>query len=159
MLNSPSLMADALEYRTHMLSSGIVFLALIGHEAGIPLDRYAALAIVVFIAKTGWELLSGGMRVLLDASLDADTLENVRAIITAEPAVTTVRSLVGRNAGRYRFLEAEVPNKMNIPLTVSASTIFCKTIFSGVLSDADGIGHFCRRVGHQHHIGGFDGGV
>ncbi|MEN8781573.1 MAG: cation diffusion facilitator family transporter [Desulfobacterales bacterium] len=108
MLNSPSLMADAHEYRTHMLSSGIVFLALIGHEAGIPLDRYAALAIVVFIAKTGWELLSGGMRVLLDASLDADTLEKVRAIITAEPAVTTVRSLVGRNAGRYRFLEAEV---------------------------------------------------
>jgi cation diffusion facilitator family transporter len=108
MLNSPSLMADAHEYRTHMLSSGIVFLALIGQEAGIPLDRYAALAIVVFIAKTGWELLSGGMRVLLDASLEADTLEKVRAIIAAEPAVTTIRSLVGRNAGRYRFLEAEV---------------------------------------------------
>ncbi len=107
-LNSPSLIADALEYRTHMLSSGMVFLALIGQEAGIPLDRYAALAIVIFIAKTGWELLSGGMRVLLDASLDADTLEKVRAIITAEPAVTAVRSLVGRNAGRYRFLEAEV---------------------------------------------------
>ncbi|MDZ7580631.1 MAG: cation diffusion facilitator family transporter [Deltaproteobacteria bacterium] len=108
MLNSPSLMADAYEYRTHMLSSGIVFLALIGQESGIPLDRYAALAIVVFIAKTGWELLSGGMRVLLDASLDAGTLEKVRNVIAAEPAVTEVRSLVGRSAGRYRFLEAEI---------------------------------------------------
>jgi len=29
---------------------------------------------VVDIGKTGWELLSDGMRVLLDASLDADTL-------------------------------------------------------------------------------------
>jgi predicted Fe-Mo cluster-binding NifX family protein len=48
------------------------------------------------------------MRVLLDASLDADTLQKVRAIITEEPAVTAVRSLVGRSAGRYRFLEAEV---------------------------------------------------
>jgi predicted Fe-Mo cluster-binding NifX family protein len=45
---------------------------------------------------------------LLDASLDADTLNQVRAIVEADPAVSEVRSLVGRNAGRYRFLEAEV---------------------------------------------------
>jgi cation diffusion facilitator family transporter len=107
-LNSPSLIAAAQEYRTHVLTSGMVFLALVGQLAGVRLDRYAALVIVVFIAKTGWELLSGGMRVLLDASLDADTLNQVRAIVEADPAVSEVRSLVGRNAGRYRFLEAEV---------------------------------------------------
>ena len=107
-LNSPSLMADAQEYRTHVLSSGMVFLALVCQLFDLPVDRFAALAIVVFIGKTGWELLSGGMRVLLDASLDADTLNQVRSIIETEPAVTEVRSLVGRNTGRYRFLEAEV---------------------------------------------------
>ena len=106
--NSPSLMADAKEYRVHVFSSGVVFLALVGQMVGLPLDRYAALVIVVLIAKTGWDLLSDGMRVLLDASLDAETLDEVRAIIEAEPTVTEVRSLVGRNAGRYRFLEAEV---------------------------------------------------
>jgi cation diffusion facilitator family transporter len=107
-LNSPSLMADAAEYRAHVFSSGTVLLALIGQLVGFPLDRYAALVIVVLIAKTGWELLSDGMRVLLDASLDVETLDQVRAIIEAEPGVTEIRSLVGRNAGRYRFLEAEV---------------------------------------------------
>ena len=107
-LNSPSLMADAAEYRAHVFSSGVVFLALIGNMIGIALDRYAALLIVVLIAKTGWELLSDGMRVLLDASLDAKTLEEVRGIIDSDPAVTKTLSLVGRNAGRYRFLEAEV---------------------------------------------------
>jgi cation diffusion facilitator family transporter len=107
-LNSPSLIAAAQEYRTHVLTSGMVFLALVGQLAGVRLDRYAALVIVVFIVKTGWELLSGGMRVLLDASLDAATLNQVRAIIEADPAVSEIRSLVGRNAGRYRFLEAEV---------------------------------------------------
>jgi cation diffusion facilitator family transporter len=107
-LNSPSLMADAQEYRTHVFSSGVVFLALIGQMVGIPLDRYAALVVVVLIAKTGWELLADGMRVLLDASLDAETLDQVRAIIEAEPTVTEVRWVVGRNAGRYRFLEAEL---------------------------------------------------
>jgi cation diffusion facilitator family transporter len=107
-INSPSLMADAQEYRAHVFSSGVVFLALVGQMVGFPLDRYAALVIVVLIAKTGWELLADGMRVLLDASLDAETLEQVRAIIQADPAVTELRSLAGRNAGRYRFLEAEV---------------------------------------------------
>jgi cation diffusion facilitator family transporter len=107
-LNSPSLMADAAEYRAHVFSSGVVFLALIGQMVGFPLDRYAALVIVVLFAKTGWELLADGMRVLLDASLDTGTLEQVRTILESEPTVTEVRSLVGRNAGRYRFLEVEV---------------------------------------------------
>jgi cation diffusion facilitator family transporter len=107
-LNSPSLMADAQEYRAHVFSSGVVFLALVGQMIGYPVDRYAALVIVVLIAKTGWELLADGMRVLLDASLDAETLDQVRSIIDAEPTVTEVRWVVGRNAGRYRFLEADV---------------------------------------------------
>jgi cation diffusion facilitator family transporter len=107
-LNSPSLKADAQEYRAHVFSSGVVFLALIGQMIGYPVDRYAALVIVVLIARTGWELLADGMRVLLDASLDAETLDQVRAIIEAEPTVTEVRWVVGRNAGRYRFLEADL---------------------------------------------------
>ncbi|MGD2040372.1 MAG: cation diffusion facilitator family transporter [Anaerolineae bacterium] len=107
-LNSPSLMADAQEYRAHVFSSGVVFLALVGQLIGIPLDRYAALLVVVLIVKTGWELLSDGMRVLLDASLDPETLNKVQSIIESDAAVTELRSLVGRNAGRYRFLEAEV---------------------------------------------------
>jgi cation diffusion facilitator family transporter len=107
-LNSPSLMADAQEYRVHVFSSGVVFLALVGQLIGFPVDRYAALVIVVLIVKTGWELLSDGMRVLLDASLDPETLDQVRGIIEVDPAVTKVLDLVGRNAGRYRFLEAEV---------------------------------------------------
>ncbi|MGD8473749.1 MAG: cation diffusion facilitator family transporter [Anaerolineae bacterium] len=107
-LNSPSLMADAQEYRAHVFSSGVVFLALIGQMVGFPVDRYASLIIVVLIVKTGWELLADGMRVLLDASLDNETLEQVRALVDAEPTVAQVRSLVGRNAGRYRFLEVDV---------------------------------------------------
>jgi cation diffusion facilitator family transporter len=107
-LNSPSLMADAQEYRAHVFSSGVVFLALIGQMVGFPVDRYASLIIVVLIVKTGWELLADGMRVLLDASLDNETLDQVRALVDAEPTVAQVRSLVGRNAGRYRFLEVDV---------------------------------------------------
>jgi cation diffusion facilitator family transporter len=106
--NSPSLIADAKEYRAHVFTTGIVFAALLAQRFNLPLDRVAALVIVVAIAKTGWELLSDGMRVLLDASLDTDTILQIRDIITAEPTVAELKWVTGRNAGRFRFVEAEV---------------------------------------------------
>jgi cation diffusion facilitator family transporter len=106
--NSPSLSADAQEYRAHIFSSGVVLISLIGHIFGLSLDRPAALLVVFFIARTGWELLKDGMRVLLDASLDAETLAQVRQIIENDPATAQIKTLTGRNSGRYRFLEAEV---------------------------------------------------
>jgi cation diffusion facilitator family transporter len=106
--NSPSLVADAKEYRAHVFTTGIVFAALLAQRFNLPLDRVAALVIVVAIARTGWELLSDGMRVLLDASLDADTVLQIREIIAAEPTVAELKWATGRNAGRFRFVEAEV---------------------------------------------------
>jgi len=106
--NSPSLVADAQEYRTHVFSSGVVLLSLIGHILGLSLDRPAALLVVFFIARTGWGLLKDGMRVLLDASLDAATLAKVRRVVEDDPATVQIKTLTGRNSGRYRFLEAEV---------------------------------------------------
>jgi cation diffusion facilitator family transporter len=107
-VNSPALIADAKEYRAHVFTTGIVFAALIGQWVNFPLDRVAALVIVIAIGKTGWDLLADGMRVLLDASLDPDTLLEIREIILAEPTVSQVKWITGRNAGRFRFVETEV---------------------------------------------------
>jgi len=106
--NSPALIADAKEYRAHVFTTGVVFAALLAQWFNFPLDRIAALVIVVAIGKTGWDLLADGMRVLLDASLDHDTLLQIREIIAAEPTVAKVKGVAGRNAGRFRFVEAEV---------------------------------------------------
>jgi cation diffusion facilitator family transporter len=106
--NSPALIADAREYRAHVFTTGTVFAALLAQWFDFPLDRVAALIIVVAVAKTGWDLLTDGMRVLLDASLDAETLLQIREIIAAEPAVAELKWVTGRNAGRFRFVETEV---------------------------------------------------
>ena len=106
--NSPALIADAREYRAHVFTTGVVFAALLGQWFNLPLDRIAALVIVVAIGKTGWELLSDGMRVLLDASLDPETLLEIREIILDEPTVAELKWVTGRNAGRFRFVEAEL---------------------------------------------------
>jgi cation diffusion facilitator family transporter len=106
--NSPVLIADAKEYRAHVFTTGIVFAALLAQWFALPLDRIAALIVVVVVVKTGWDLLADGMRVLLDASLSTETLLRIRDIIAAEPTVANLKWVTGRNAGRFRFVEAEV---------------------------------------------------
>lgn len=106
--NSPALIADAKEYRVHAFTTGIVLAALVGQRFDLPLDRAAALLVVVAVVKTGWDLLVDGMRVLLDASLDAETLRTIGEVIAADPRVARLRWVTGRNAGRYRFVEAGI---------------------------------------------------
>jgi predicted Fe-Mo cluster-binding NifX family protein len=48
------------------------------------------------------------MRVLLDASLDGETLSRIRRCIHDDAAVSEVAWVTGRNAGRFRFVEAGV---------------------------------------------------
>jgi cation diffusion facilitator family transporter len=111
--NSPALIADAREYRAHVFTTGIVFAALLAQLFDFPLDRVAALVIVLAIGKTGWELLSDGMRVLLDASLDAEAILEIRRIVLSDPAVSELKWVTGRNAGRFRFVEAEVTMRVH----------------------------------------------
>ncbi len=107
-LNSPSLIADGSQFKADVLSSSVVFFALLGQRFGFPLDRIASGVIALFIVKAGWGLLSSGMRVLLDASIDQDTLEKIRLVVREDPTVTTVENVTGRNSGRYIFVEAGV---------------------------------------------------
>ena len=106
--NSPSLIADGRQFTADIVSASIVFFALLGQNSGLPLDRIAAGIVALFILRAGWSLLSSSMRVLLDASVDSDTLAEIRAVIQAEPAVVSIRSVTGRNSGRYIFVEAAV---------------------------------------------------
>jgi cation diffusion facilitator family transporter len=106
--NSPALIADAKEYRVHVLTTGLVFASLLAYWLHFPIDRVVALLIVAAVIKTGWDLLSDAMRVLLDASLDSETLLRLRGIVEAEPAVAEVGWITGRNAGRFIFVESGV---------------------------------------------------
>lgn len=106
--NSPSIIADGAQHKADVLSSSIVFFAVLGQYLAVPLDRIGAVVISFFILRSGWEILRDGMRVLLDASVDHETLEAIETIILAEPVVTGVRRVTGRNSGRYIFVEADV---------------------------------------------------
>jgi len=106
--HSPALRADAQEYRVHAYTTGLAFTALLSAWFEFPLDRVAAAVIIIAVVKTGWDILIDALRVLLDASIDLPSADRIRAAIAADPAVTEVTWITGRNAGRFRFVEAGV---------------------------------------------------
>lgn len=62
---------------------------------------------MVVIGKIGWDLLLDCMRVLLDASIDRETLARIREIIDQEQNVATIDWLSGRNVEDLNSLRLE----------------------------------------------------
>ena len=110
-INSPSLIADAKHIGVDMFSSTMVLVVLLSSFAGVNLDRISAFIIVVIIVWSGGKILIDGIRVLLDASLDYNTLSLAEKLILAEPQVMEIQHLMGRNSGRYKFIEADISLK------------------------------------------------
>ena len=106
--NSPGLIADGKNFTADVLASTVVFFGLLGQYMQFPVDRIAAIIVAILIVKAGWGILVNGMRVLLDASIDIQTLDTIRSTILQDPAVVEVRKIMGRNSGRYVFVEAEI---------------------------------------------------
>jgi len=110
--NSPTMVAEGKHRQVDALSSAVVLGSLVSNYFGHNVDRIAAMVVLIFIVFAGWELLSGGIRVLLDASLDRKTMQQIETIILSHPQVETIEFLVGRSAGRYRFVETNLTLRM-----------------------------------------------
>ncbi len=70
--------------------------------------KILCLLLFVFIAKTGFEIMKDGVKVLLDAFVDYETLSKTEKIILNTPQVVEIKSLTGRNSGRFKFIEANI---------------------------------------------------
>ncbi len=104
-VGSPSLVADAKHVYTDLLSTVVILFSIVGVYAGYSLDRYVALFVALFVARTGVSIMVDAVKVLLDATLDHDTLDEIRRIMESHPDVAEVVSVGGRKSGRYKFVE------------------------------------------------------
>ncbi len=105
---SPSLVADAKHVSTDLLSTVVILASLIGAQLGVYLDTYVALFVAVIVARTGFRIMIDAVKVLLDATLDHATLDEIRKIMEDHPDVSEVISVGGRNSGRYIFVEVSL---------------------------------------------------
>jgi len=107
-LNSPTLIADAEHIWADFLSSIIVLIGLIGVYFGYNIDKYAAAVVSLFIFHSGFEIMKDSIKVLLDFTLEKEELEKIKNIILKHPAIVDIKSIKGRSAGSYKFLEIEL---------------------------------------------------
>jgi len=96
---SPSLVADAKHIGTDLLSSVGVLIGLLLSLWKPNFDRFIAVIIIILIAP---------VKVLLDASIKGEMLEDIRKVFFNFSPVKEVTQLSGRCSGRYKFVEAEI---------------------------------------------------
>ncbi len=135
-LSSPSLIADSKHVRADMFSAAVVLAGIIGNYFGFPVAEKVAVVIVcAFIFKSGFEILLDSVKVLLDVSIDRETLERIRELMESHPMVE-VKSIIGRNSGSYKFVEADIGVSTN---DLSAAHRIAHEIEAEVLKDIPSI--------------------
>ncbi len=107
-VGSPSLVADAKHIGTDLLSTAGILIGLLVSLWKPNFDRYIAVVIAVLIARLGWTILVDSVKVLLDASIKNEMLDDIRKVFSNFPAAKDVTRLSGRCSGRFKFIEAEV---------------------------------------------------
>jgi cation diffusion facilitator family transporter len=105
---SPSLVADAKHIGTDLLSTAGILVGLLLGLWKPNFDRIIAFVIALLIARLGWTIFADSVKVLLDASIKDDMLNDIRKIFFNFSPVKDVTRLSGRCSGRYKFVEAEM---------------------------------------------------
>jgi len=108
-LNSPSLIADAENWRMDIAPLAVVAVGITGARLSYPfMDRISAFVVLLLVIKAGYGILKDSMRSLLDASVDSETLNKIKDVIRMFPQVKEISSLHARNSGRFIFVTIDL---------------------------------------------------
>ena len=108
-LNSPSLLADSEHIKTDFYTALVVLVGVLGQYFGYPIvEKIAVVIVVYFIFHSGFEILKEAIKVLLDASLDHETIDEIKQILENEPKVKEIKTVTGRNAGSFQFVQLDI---------------------------------------------------
>ncbi|NPA45341.1 MAG: cation transporter [Chlorobi bacterium] len=112
-LNSPSLLADAEHIKVDFYTALVVLVGIVANYFGFPIgEKIAVLVVVVFIFHSGFEILKEAVKVLLDASIDNDTVQSIKEILDKEELVEEVKLITGRNSGSFKFVQLNLALKV-----------------------------------------------
>ncbi len=108
-LNSPSLLADAEHIKTDFYTALVVFVGVLGQYFNYPIvEKIAVVVVVYFIFHSGFEILKESIKVLLDASLDHESIDEIKAILEGNSEIKAINQITGRNAGSYKFVQLDL---------------------------------------------------
>lgn len=120
-LNSPAVVANAWHHRSDAISSvgtlvGIAGAIFLGEKWRI-LDPIAAIAVSIFIIKSGYDIMKPCIGELLEASLSDEVESRIIAIVRSVPGVTDIHNLRTRRIGSNIAIDLHA--KMDGNMTLS----------------------------------------
>lgn len=124
---SEMLKANAWHHRSDALSSIVVFIGILGSLNGyLYLDGIAAVVVGLMVIYIAWELGTGATKELVDTSIDAQQVEQLRNAIGVISGVNNVHSLRTRKIGHA--ISADVHVQVDPFLSVSEGHIISVSV-------------------------------
>ncbi len=110
--------ADALHYKTDLLSNGAVLVSLgLVYITGIDaIDAVFGMGIGAYIIYSAYEIIVEGVEILLDKALDGEVVAKIGEIIANHPKVTSYHWLKTRTDGTTNFVEFHMVLKPDMTL-------------------------------------------
>lgn len=117
-INNEIIIANAWHHRSDAISSIAALVGIAGAMMGYPLlDPLAAIVVVFMIVKIGWEIAWKAMSELMDTSLPADKVKEIRDIIMSTEGVLRYHELRARKLGADIFVDAHILVQPNISVS------------------------------------------
>ncbi len=103
---STAIRADALHYRSDLLVSAGVIVALVLSARGWGgFDAVFAIGIALYILYSAWEIVRQSLDHLMDRELPDEERERIKALVNAHPEVRGLHDLRTRRAGTNLFIQ------------------------------------------------------
>lgn len=102
--------ADALHYKTDLLSNGAVLasLAFIALTDYTFVDPILGIAISIYMLYSAFPLIQEGIMMLLDAALDSESVKRINHLLDNENAITSYHDLRTRQSGSDLYISAHI---------------------------------------------------
>ena len=115
--NSSAIRADALHYKTDLLTNTATITALFFAGSGYPLlDPLGALAIAGYILYSAWQIGHEAMQVLMDHELPEETRQRICDIALAHAVVLGLHDLRTRQSGQTMLIQFHLDFDQALPL-------------------------------------------
>jgi len=108
-LDSPAMIANALENRADVYSSCAALIGVFGARMGLTfLDPVAAIVVGFMIGRTGLRALITGIKGATDQLIDSTVLTRVKQIVSQEETIRAIGRIRGRKIGQKNWIDIEV---------------------------------------------------
>lgn len=116
-IKSGALMADAWHHRSDALSSIGSLLGIGAARLGYPIfDPLAGIVICLFIFKAAYDIFKDAIDKMVDASVDAETLDDMRNVILGQDGVLGIDHMRTRQFGSRCYVDVEIKADASLSL-------------------------------------------